>query len=182
MRREIEPARRAPTGSGSGQRSGAPGSGPQRPRFQRTFRRRGTRQYARRPRRPGPGRRIHRSRRRPPAKPLPPVSYPVATSRIAPALGLLLCLSGFARAGNPFTLVAPAFAQGKLIPPQYARAGQNISPELQIANVPAAARSLVLICDDPDSPHGLWTHWLVWNLPALSHVPLAACTSAARKT
>lgn len=81
-------------------------------------------------------------------------------------MGLMFCLSGFARAGNPFTLVAPAFAQGKPIPPQYARAGQNISPELQIANVPAAARSLVLICDDPDSPGGLWTHWLVWNLPA----------------
>ena len=89
-----------------------------------------------------------------------------ALSRLFFCLGLLLCLSGLARAGSPFTISAPAFAQGKPIPPQYARTGQNISPELQIANAPAAARSLVLICDDPDSPHGLWTHWLVWNLSA----------------
>jgi len=82
------------------------------------------------------------------------------------SLLLLAGLSGWAWAGDPFTISAPAFAQGKPIPPQYARKGQNISPELQIAHVPATAHSLVLICDDPDAPVGLWTHWLVWNLSA----------------
>jgi len=81
-------------------------------------------------------------------------------------LCLLTGVAGWAWAGDPFTISAPAFAQGKPIPPQYTRPGRNISPELQIAHVPAAAHSLVLICDDPDTPHGLWTHWLVWNLPA----------------
>jgi len=52
------------------------------------------------------------------------------------------------------------------MPTTYAYKGQNISPELRIANIPANARSLVLIVDDPDAPMGLWTHWLVWNLPA----------------
>ena len=51
------------------------------------------------------------------------------------------------------------------IPIKYGFHGQNISPELRIANVPANAKSLVLIVDDPDSPSGLWTHWLVCNLP-----------------
>jgi Raf kinase inhibitor-like YbhB/YbcL family protein len=60
---------------------------------------------------------------------------------------------------------APAFAESKAIPTRYAYKGQNISPELRFGNIPVNARSLVLIVDDPDSPSGLWTHWLVWNLP-----------------
>jgi Raf kinase inhibitor-like YbhB/YbcL family protein len=64
------------------------------------------------------------------------------------------------------TISSPAFAEGKPIPAKYAYKGQNISPELRIGNVPANAKSLALIVDDPDAPMGLWTHWLVWNLPA----------------
>ena len=30
---------------------------------------------------------------------------------------------------------------------------------------PAPARSLALICDDPDAPMGTWSHWVVFNLP-----------------
>jgi Raf kinase inhibitor-like YbhB/YbcL family protein len=79
---------------------------------------------------------------------------------------LLAGLIGFAGPVNNMNISAPAFAPGKAIPAQYAYKGQNISPELRIGNVPANARSLVLIVDDPDAPVGLWTHWLVWNLPA----------------
>ena len=78
----------------------------------------------------------------------------------------LLCgLFGCARPADNVNISAPAFAEGKSIPAQYAFKSQNISPELHVGNVPANARSLVLIVDDPDSPSGLWTHWLVWNLP-----------------
>jgi hypothetical protein len=79
---------------------------------------------------------------------------------------LLMGLMGLAQADNSFGISSPAFAQGSAIPSSYAYKGQNISPELRIGNVPANARSLVLIVDDPDSPSGLWTHWLVWNLAA----------------
>jgi Raf kinase inhibitor-like YbhB/YbcL family protein len=79
---------------------------------------------------------------------------------------LLASLVGIAAPDHSFNLSAPAFGSGKSIPARYAYKGQNISPELRIENVPANTRSLVLIVDDPDAPSGLWTHWLVWNLPA----------------
>lgn len=78
---------------------------------------------------------------------------------------LLAGLIGFAGPVVNVNISAPAFAQGQPIPIKYGYHQQNISPELRIANVPADARSLVLIVDDPDSPSGVWTHWLVWNLP-----------------
>jgi Raf kinase inhibitor-like YbhB/YbcL family protein len=79
---------------------------------------------------------------------------------------LLAGILGFAGPVNTMNISTPAFAPGKAMPAQTAYKGQNISPELRIGNVPANARSLVLIVDDPDAPMGLWTHWLVWNLPA----------------
>jgi Raf kinase inhibitor-like YbhB/YbcL family protein len=79
---------------------------------------------------------------------------------------LLAGVMGFAGPVNNVNISTPAFAQGKSIPAKYAYKGQNISPELRIGNVPANTRSMVLIVDDPDAPMGLWTHWLVWNLPA----------------
>ena len=44
--------------------------------------------------------------------------------------------------------------------------GANISPDLEWANVPSAARSLALVVHDPDAPHpnGFY-HWLVVDIP-----------------
>lgn len=63
------------------------------------------------------------------------------------------------------TLTSPAFTNGANIPAKYTCDGADISPELQIADVPPAAVNLALIVDDPDSPSGEFTHWLVWNIP-----------------
>jgi Raf kinase inhibitor-like YbhB/YbcL family protein len=77
-----------------------------------------------------------------------------------------------AHADNAFTISSPAFQHGMPIPIQYGYDEQNISPELRIANIPAHARSLALIVDDPDSPSGLWTHWLVWNVASnITEIP-----------
>jgi Raf kinase inhibitor-like YbhB/YbcL family protein len=42
--------------------------------------------------------------------------------------------------------------------------GADRSPALQWSGVPAAARTLALICDDPDAPMGTWSHWVVFNV------------------
>ncbi len=32
--------------------------------------------------------------------------------------------------------------------------------------MPPQARSLALVCEDPDAPRGNWVHWVVYGLPA----------------
>ena len=59
---------------------------------------------------------------------------------------------------------SPAFRNGEYLPQQYSRDGGDKSPPLSIEGVPANARSLVLIVDDPDAPGGLFTHWVVFDL------------------
>ena len=63
-------------------------------------------------------------------------------------------------------LTSPEFRSGAFITSRFTCDGENISPKLEFADVPAGARSLVLLMDDPDAPGGCWTHWVVADLPA----------------
>lgn len=63
-------------------------------------------------------------------------------------------------------ITSAAFGEGGLIPRKHTCDGQNVSPPLAWAGVPAAAKTLALIADDPDAPGGTWVHWVVYNLPA----------------
>lgn len=63
-------------------------------------------------------------------------------------------------------LESSAFKNNKMIPAKYTCDGERINPPLSISGVPAEAKSLALIMDDPDAPSGTWVHWIVWNLPA----------------
>lgn len=66
-----------------------------------------------------------------------------------------------------FELTSPAFTQGSPIPAKYTCTGENVSPELKWANLPTGTQSLALILDDPDAPGGTFTHWVMYNLPAI---------------
>jgi Raf kinase inhibitor-like YbhB/YbcL family protein len=63
-------------------------------------------------------------------------------------------------------LTSTAFTEGGAIPLQHTCDGSNVSPPLKWSGVPAGARSLALIADDPDAPAGTWTHWVLFDLPA----------------
>ena len=63
-----------------------------------------------------------------------------------------------------------AFAPNGPIPGKYTCEGSDISPPLAWSGVPANARSLALIVDDPDAPDPkapkmTWVHWVLYNIP-----------------
>jgi Raf kinase inhibitor-like YbhB/YbcL family protein len=84
------------------------------------------------------------------------------------AARLLLGLSlGFVAKGVPMAIhiESSAFSEGGQIPRQYTCDGKDTSPPLSWSGVPDEAKSLALICDDPDASK-TWVHWVIFNLPA----------------
>ena len=65
---------------------------------------------------------------------------------------------------NMIKITSTAFVQGGMIPQKYTCDGQNINPDISIEDVPESAKSLILIVDDPDSPRGIFTHWILYNI------------------
>jgi hypothetical protein len=63
-------------------------------------------------------------------------------------------------------LTSSAFEHGRPIPRRYTADGEDVSPPLAWSGLPDGAASLVLICEDPDAPAGVWDHWVVYNIPA----------------
>ncbi len=62
-------------------------------------------------------------------------------------------------------ITSSAFSEGQPIPVKYTCQGKDLSPPLQWTNIPPTAKSLALICDDPDAPVGTWVHWVLYDLP-----------------
>jgi Raf kinase inhibitor-like YbhB/YbcL family protein len=63
-----------------------------------------------------------------------------------------------------------AFEHGGWIPVKYTCEGEDISPQLDIADVPDGTQSLALIVDDPDAPMGIWVHWVVYDIPVIERI------------
>lgn len=65
---------------------------------------------------------------------------------------------------STLTIASPAFKHKEAVPVKYTCDGEDVNPPLVIDNVPAGAKSLALIVDDPDAPRGTWVHWVVWGM------------------
>jgi Raf kinase inhibitor-like YbhB/YbcL family protein len=68
---------------------------------------------------------------------------------------------------SAMALFSAGFGSGDAIPAQNALDGENLSPPLTWADVPIAARSLVLVMENRDASGAggaPFTHWIVYNL------------------
>lgn len=63
------------------------------------------------------------------------------------------------------TLTSPAFRNGERIPSKYTCDGANISPQLSWSGAPGGTKVFALIMDDLDAPTGIFTHWVIFNIP-----------------
>ena len=59
-----------------------------------------------------------------------------------------------------------AFADGKIIPKDHTCDGADRSPPLHWDGAPERTKAFALVVDDPDAPSGVFTHWLLYNVPA----------------
>jgi Raf kinase inhibitor-like YbhB/YbcL family protein len=68
-------------------------------------------------------------------------------------------------------LTSPSFKHLGAIPKKHTGEGEDVSPALTWSNLPLDARSLALVCHDPDAPlvtaagYG-FIHWVLYNIPA----------------
>jgi len=96
---------------------------------------------------------------------------------------LVAAIARAGHAGDRLALQSSAFAENAAIPPAYTCDGADRSPPLAWSGVPAAAKSLALIVDDPDAPDPsaprmTWVHWVLYDLPpGTARLPEAAASA-----
>jgi Raf kinase inhibitor-like YbhB/YbcL family protein len=93
------------------------------------------------------------------------------------SIGLLAAVAALAGCGDDevsgpppsapagIVLSTAAFGQDGTIPKPFTCSGRGQSPPLRWRGVPAAARSLALLVEDPDAPGGTFVHWTAWDIP-----------------
>ncbi len=100
-----------------------------------------------------------------------------ALARIVLLCALALAPARRARAAEggamSLTLRSPAFAAGAEIPEVHTCEGKDSSPALEWSGIPAGAKSLALVVDDPDAPDPkaprmTWVHWVLYDVPPAS--------------
>jgi len=82
-----------------------------------------------------------------------------------------------------FSLRSPSFEPQGAIPAKHTCQGDDAAPALTWSDAPAGTKSFTLIVDDPDAPDPrapktVWSHWLLYNLPATAAALPEAATAA----
>jgi Raf kinase inhibitor-like YbhB/YbcL family protein len=72
--------------------------------------------------------------------------------------------------GGSMKITSPEFKHNQSIPSKFTCQGEDINPALIIEDIPAGAKSLALIMDDPDAPMGTWVHWVVYDIAPVGRI------------
>jgi len=76
------------------------------------------------------------------------------------------------RPNTVLVVTSAAFSNNGYIPSKYSCEGIEVSPPLQVSNVPSTTLSIAVILHDPDAPvDGGVTHWVMWNLDKNGYIP-----------
>jgi Raf kinase inhibitor-like YbhB/YbcL family protein len=68
------------------------------------------------------------------------------------------------------SISSTAFEYGVRIPVAHTCEGEDFSPALQWEGEPGETVTFALIVEDPDAPDGIFTHWIIYNLPVSFHI------------
>ncbi len=68
-----------------------------------------------------------------------------------------------------FTITSRSFEYGTGIPAVFTCDGDNVSPALSWDGEPKDTVTYALILEDPDVTGGIYTHWILYNIPASVH-------------
>lgn len=94
------------------------------------------------------------------------VSLLISIALLSLAAFYLIWSPGGAEGGGKISLTLKSvFGNNEMIPKRYTCDGDDLSPPLSWEGAPGAV-SYVLIVDDPDAPAGVFTHWVLYNVPA----------------
>ena len=64
-----------------------------------------------------------------------------------------------------FTIKSDDFQNGGMLDRKFTPFGKDIIPSLRWSNPPEGTKSYALICEDPELPSGVFTHWAIKNIP-----------------
>lgn len=67
-------------------------------------------------------------------------------------------------------VVSPAFENHQPIPNKYTCQGEDVSPQLNLSQIPPNTKTLAIIVEDPDAPGGTFDHWIAWNIAPPANV------------
>jgi hypothetical protein len=74
-----------------------------------------------------------------------------------------------AKTFTELAISSPAFKDGAPIPVQFTCDGADESPPLAWSEAPGNTASFALICEDPDAPGGTFIHWVLYDIPPMTH-------------
>ncbi len=63
-------------------------------------------------------------------------------------------------------LKSSVLKENEIIQEKYSCDGEDVSPHLQWESIPCGTKSFCIIMDDPDAPSGVFTHWIIFNIPS----------------